>query len=54
MDNSIVLIVIITLYFFVTTTRCTETLTDNAIASKPAYLSGGQLIDNNRMCSEQK
>ena len=58
MNNSIVLlffiVIIITLYFFITT-RCTETETfaDNTIASIPTCLSGGHLIDNNTMCSEQ-
>ena len=43
------------MYFFITTTtRCTtETFADNTIASKPTCLSGGHLIDNNTMCSEQ-
>ena len=52
MNNSIVLlffiVIIITLYFF---TRCTETFAD--MASIPTCLSGGHLIDNNTMCSEQ-
>ena len=56
MDNSIVLlffiVIIITLYFFITT-RCTETFADNTIPSIPTCLSGGHLIDNNTMCSEQ-
>ena len=54
MDNSIVLfLIVIVVFLYFVTTHSTETFA-NTVQSKPACLSGGHLINDNKKCSEQR